>query len=1757
MNLNEIFLKDVTRSIEGVVKADDSDHVGVEVEEYVFTNDAAKGVAPLLEQYTNYTIANGVWISGFFGSGKSHLLKMLAHLLGDVENQVFPRQNVSESFLGKTDDELLTASLKKAAAIPAKSLLFNIDQKATLIAKDQTDALLKVFVKVFDESRGYFGNDGAVARFEEDLDKRGQYEAFKDAFIGHSGIDWSQGREQTALEAHNIDEAFKEVNGQANPGIMTHYQKSYAVSIEDFAASVKAWIDEQEPGYRLNFFVDEVGQFIADDVKLMLNLQTIAESLNTKCKGQSWVFVTSQEDMDKVVGDRTKQQGNDFSKIQARFSARVKLTSQDVEEVISKRLLEKNDAGAAALGSIYSQEAANFPTIFNFVEGAKTYRNYIDKDRFINAYPFVTYQIPLFQAAIEGLSDHNMFEGKNSSVGERSMLGVVQEVAKRIGVEQVGYLATFDQMFAGIGAALKAASQSAILQAEKHLPDPGSEVTVLANRLLKALLLVKYVDSFKATPRNLTVLVYDRFGLDLTRLNKHVQEALNLLEAQSYVQRNGNIYEYLTNEEQEIEKEIKAVDVDSSEVSSKLFRYLSSDILRANRFKYAKNGQDFSFGYKLDDIVQGNQRELTIHFITPETSYTDSEITAHSMGRDELRVFLGRDKRLLADVRLLLKTEKYTKQSTNSGATPSMQAILQSKQVLNADREKELIERLRQAVGKAQLIINASEVISSSQDAVTRVTDGFQELVSRTYTSLGLLGGLMFPEQQVASAVQNDKGLFDAATISALNSPGIEMESWIITQTGLGEQVTIKKITDRFEAKSYGWDLGSIEVVLGWLVGTGKVALTVGSNPVARTEVAALIRNTGKHQYVVVAPQKAFDQAKVAAFKKFCTDFFDEAAVPSDPGELARFGKDKLASKRDELNALVDSSRYTFVTQLSGVLALLDEVVGKQVDWYLSNFDKADELLEAKDDLVDPIKSFLKGQQARIFDDAQALLNANAGNLGFLPTGSANSVEGLLGDENAFRGNKINQLKLAADKLRTQIDDVVRDKRADVTRAIEERKAEVLGSTYYAGATPAARESVIGRTDAILARLGQETQAALILQAGATFEEHDYPELLSQLVESQQGGCEDTPKPQPMVSVKTISAHGVTGVLESESDDFVLWMFSRAIEDFASITPDEYRNIRSDFNALRYDVRTQDVMTSLASRAAEALDVQSKVEHRDYRELVKISIFEEIDRKVIVDLAAAVTTQAVTPREVADIVRQRQHSLWSAKYLKLYEAIQSASELFAAIAALPHDIASALVGLDRYQSDWYRIDQHYRWFTYAYQTADFLKPLEALKAEVDRQYANKYLYDFGGLWQQALEPTSDWRFAALAPQAKFFDRHVAPVIKDGRTKVVVIISDGMRYEIAEELASIIRNENRFDASLSAVLGSLPSYTQLGMASLLPQSSLELHPEGLPVLADGKPTNGTANRDKVLQAVKGHAITAAAVLTMPGGELRELYTKHQVFYVYHDRIDAAGDKASTERTVFEAAEETLRELLQLVKKWTNANATNILITADHGFLYQDISLGQAYYVSEAPQGDAVTKANRRYVLGRSLKPSPSFMKFTSAQAGLAGDIDIQIPKSIHRIPQPGAGTRYVHGGASLQEIVVPVITVNKKRKSDIRPVNVELMPETDKITTGQLAVKLLQREAVTDKIQPRQVRLSLHVGDTLISDQPVLTFDSASDDQRDRYQKAVLYLTQDADRYNNRPVELRLEEPITNTTQWKSFSKGGYTIKRSFTTDFDF
>ncbi|KOT97327.1 alkaline phosphatase [Streptomyces sp. NRRL F-4711] len=622
-------------------------------------------------------------------------------------------------------------------------------------------------------------------------------------------------------------------------------------------------------------------------------------------------------------------------------------------------------------------------------------------------------------------------------------------------------------------------------------------------------------------------------------------------------------------------------------------------------------------------------------------------------------------------------------------------------------------------------------------------------------------------------------------------------------------------------------------------------------------------------------------------------------------------------------------------------------------------------------------------------------------------------------------------------------------------------------------------------------------------------------------------------------------------------DDFVLWMFRQAIAGFKSEHPGGLRNIQLDFGSLRYDVRSQKAMTTLAKRVARDLDYASTIEDAGFQELLGNDLFEEVDRKIISDLARAVADRTVAAREITEVIRSRQSSIWIDGYRKLYSAIGSASDLLTALSGLSLSMQSFDEGLDRYRHEWFRIDQLYRQFTHAARTAEFAGPLEGLRAQVESFYVNKFLYTLGAAWQQHVDGVDRWRSAVLRPQTSFFADHVRPITRDGRRKAVVIISDALRYEIADELGSRIRQEDRFDATLDAVLGVLPSYTQLGMAALLPHTTIGHSGNGDRVDVDGQPSSGTDNRSKILAGVRGTAVPAEDLLGMTRDEIRELYRQHQVMYVYHNRIDATGDKQGTERQVFEAAEKTLEELVDLVKRLAGADATNILVTADHGFLFQDSALDEAGYLSVAPQGDNIAVQARRYVLGTGLKTDPAFKTFNSAQLGLDSGYEVQIPKSIHRLRLKGSGARFVHGGATLQEIVVPVLAINKKRKSDTRLVNVEILPESDKITTGQLVVKLFQTEPVSEKVQPRAVRAGLYFGETLISNHAPLVFDQKSADKRDRYQSAVMLLSQDANEYNNKVVEFRLEELIPNTNQWRVYGKAMYMLKRSFASDFDF
>lgn len=1101
MTLRSIFNKPVDRPIEGVIKADDEARLRVEIEEYVLTNEVEKRLESFLDAYNNYEGANGVWVSGFFGSGKSHLLKMLALLL---ENREIDGASALDLFLSKCgDNEILHGDLKRAAAIPSKSILFNIDQKADVISKTQIDALLAVFVKVFDEMCGYYGKHGHIAQFERDLDSRGLYEQFKLAYEFTAGRTWQQGREQALLEAKSIAKAYAKVTGDdeaAAMGILDKYRSQYRVSIEDFAEQVHAFIERQSPNFRLNFFVDEVGQYVAENVKLMTNLQTIAESLATKCRGRAWVIVTAQEDMGTVVGEMGKKQGNDFSKIQARFANRMKLTSADVAEVIQKRLLMKTEEGVRLLSDIYHAQSNNFKTLFDFADGSQTYRNFKDREHFIHSYPFIPYQFSLFQSAIQNLSQHNAFEGQHSSVGERSMLGVFQQVAIQICGHEIGQLATFDLMFEGIRTALKSNIQRAIIQAENHLESP------FAIRLLKTLFLVKYVKEFKPTLRNLCVLMLDGFNQDLPALKKRVEEALSLLEQQTYVQRSGELYEYLTDEEKDVEQEIKSTEVESSDVADELEKIVFDHVIKHRKIRYDENSQDYLFSRKLDDRLHGREYELSIHVITPFHEHAESESmlqTNSTYNSDELFVVLPNDDRLMRDLLMYKRTEKYIRQNISITQQEAVKRILTDKGYQNRERYTELQQRVQSLMGKGKLLVAGAELQIGSEDAQTRVLRGFHELISRAYPNLRMLRGIAYTEEMIKKILNSGNGSLIGADVTALAESEQELFSFIQSNNRGGVRTTLKNLLERFERKPYGWYYAAVLCVLASLCARGKVDIRSDGNLLEEDELERALRNSHGHGNMVLEPQAEFTASQIRALKAFFEDFFDTPARATEAkalGQEAGIGFQELMHQLTPLAA--QASQYPFLNALKPVMETLKELTGKPYTWYLTELShQEDTLLDMKEGVIDPVRKFMSGPQKEIFDNARHFIQTQEPNFSYVQGDEVAVITATLSDMRCFTGNRIQQIKLQVDALAEKVSQAVQQTRMRAKETLQTMQARMQSMDEYQK-LPQERQAELDKPyQELISHVETQPLIAVINDRLRYFEEQGYQKILARMVD--------------------------------------------------------------------------------------------------------------------------------------------------------------------------------------------------------------------------------------------------------------------------------------------------------------------------------------------------------------------------------------------------------------------------------------------------------------------------------------------------------------------------------------------------------------------------------------------------------------------------------------------------------------------------------
>ena len=530
----------------------------------------------------------------------------------------------------------------------------------------------------------------------------------------------------------------------------------------------------------------------------------------------------------------------------------------------------------------------------------------------------------------------------------------------------------------------------------------------------------------------------------------------------------------------------------------------------------------------------------------------------------------------------------------------------------------------------------------------------------------------------------------------------------------------------------------------------------------------------------------------------------------------------------------------------------------------------------------------------------------------------------------------------------------------------------------------------------------------------------------------------------------------------------------------------------------------------LSAQAASVLKLQDQLAELTTEQLLDNRSFMLIEQLIASRLRDRLLAEAdsLDENEFCSLVQARQNSYWASPLLsdnedvarrafqQVYRALNVAARFMTLTRDSIPDFASPTEGVDLYRQQLYKVDQSYRLVCEAGAVInergwDLLKPL---LAEVEARYSQRYLTPLALSWGKLLEGDTgsglqnsgllkEWQVEGLLPQQNFFKSRIKPILdKPGDRRVFVVISDAFRYEAAEELSGELNGSNRISADLDAMLGVLPSYTKLGMAALLPHRSITFKDKR--VMVDGQPSASLEERNRLLETVRGTALKAEAFMAMRKDEGREYVRPYQVIYIYHNKVDAIGDSASTESSTFDAVRDSIGELSSICSKIINSlNGTQVFVTADHGFLYQESAPADINNHGRTEAAD-LTEQKKRYVIGHQLTANETaYLGNVADTSGADTDLNFWLPRGVGRFHFIG-GARFVHGGAMPQEVLVPLLRVRQLKGKHAegavsRTTGVTVMGQNFRISTLRYRFQLVQTEAVTDRVKPLTIKVGLY------------------------------------------------------------------------------
>ena len=970
--LNEIYEKDITREIQGVIKVDDENYIKQELEEYVVTDELLKHFNSFFESYNAGINGNtekmGVWISGFFGSGKSHFLKIVSYLL---ENKIVDGKAAVDYFDGKIQDAKLLADIKRAGNISTDVILFNIDSKASLDSVDGKDKILAVFEKVFNEKMG-LSTIPHVAELERFLIREGKYEEFNKFFQEECGDNWIEARNDFYFRRDEIVNSYSKALNKSKEEAENWFDKAeerYDLSIEKFAERVREYIKSKGDNHHVVFLVDEIGQYIGENGSLMLNLQTIVEDLGIECGGKAWVIVTSQEAIDDVI----KVIGNNFSKIQGRFDTKLSLSSSDIDEVIKKRILDKKEEYTESLELIYDKDESVIKNLLLF-KNAAYQKLYMDRIDFAETYPFIPYQFRLLQNVFTDIRKHG-FAGKHLSSGERSLIGAFQGTAKRYSDYEIGTLIPFYAFYDTIEEFLEHQVKNVIATAEDAVK--VNELQEIDIKVLKMLFMLKNIKEIPANVENLSSLYVSNINDDKISIKKEITDSLRRLENQTLIQRNNDEYKFLTDEEQEINREIKQIVIDQNRITDYLNKIIYGYIYTDNKFTY-KN-KPFPLTKYVDNMKCSQEYEIGIKVVTASAGQDDTNIKIQS-GMENKYVYVKLELSTLinSEIENCLQVADYRRAKSTSLQTSQVESILRAKQAEVEAAEVRIRENIKEQLNEAEIIIAGDRQNITTKDAKARINEALEILINNIYTKFAYIKK-NYTTQDIRELWNGNKQMAISKEVEFLNQKAYEaMQEYIEEKNAFSQNITIRTLLQDFSIAPYGFLDDDILYLLARLLKNEVVSLYYSGEiqNITSDETLNKILKRDYYDRTLIKMRKKIDVKYINDLKSVARNSFNEISLSDDEDGMVRDFKERcIGHTIEKLRDILGNYNNIKAYQYPGKQVVEDAL---RLFNSISNIRDTSEVFEEvsnrKEEIaeitpkIDTISEFFKGSQKEQFD---------------------------------------------------------------------------------------------------------------------------------------------------------------------------------------------------------------------------------------------------------------------------------------------------------------------------------------------------------------------------------------------------------------------------------------------------------------------------------------------------------------------------------------------------------------------------------------------------------------------------------------------------------------------------------------------------------------------------------------------------------------------------------------------------------------------